>query len=148
MRKATNTAGPTPGLSASPCATSPAREKIPTPMMPPTPIAVSCHSPRLLARAPAPLSFSISSIWSTGMRRNTDCRVGVLISPLPRLRAQKPVGPRQVPGEVVRELPEAAGEARGPVAGDRRCGFDDGTIAVGVARGPDDRRLHELLRTS
>ena len=62
MRKAISTAGPTPGLSASPCATSPAREKIPTPMMPPTPIAVSCHSPRLLVSAPAPLSFSISSI--------------------------------------------------------------------------------------
>ena len=40
------------GCRRSPCATSPAREKMPTPMMPPTPIAVSCHKPRLLVSSP------------------------------------------------------------------------------------------------
>src|SRR3712207_3202377 len=92
-----STAGPTPGLSASPWATRPASEKIPTPMMPPTPIAVSCQSPRLLVSTPAPLSFSTSSMRSTGIRRQIDPCVDTMVSLLPSASRVRRRPPRPVP---------------------------------------------------
>jgi hypothetical protein len=52
-------------------ATAPAREKIPAPMMPPTPIAVSCQSPSVRSSPPLP-SGSMSSM---GLRRRNAERV-------------------------------------------------------------------------
>ncbi|CAM5736285.1 hypothetical protein STENM223S_11529 [Streptomyces tendae] len=57
------TAGP-----AVPLATVPASVKMPAPMMPPTPIAVSCHSPSERTRPPP---LSVSSMCSMGLRRRT-----------------------------------------------------------------------------
>ncbi|MDQ0717903.1 hypothetical protein QFZ55_007355 [Streptomyces luteogriseus] len=49
-----STAGP-----AVPLATVPASVKMPAPMMPPTPMAVSCHSPSdRSSRPPSPVSVS------------------------------------------------------------------------------------------
>src|SRR3954471_1379586 len=69
IRKEMSTAGPTGGGSGPPLATSPASVKMPMPMIPPTPIAVNCHRPRLLDRWLSPLSSTISVI---GLRRRMD----------------------------------------------------------------------------
>ena len=50
-------------------ATAPASEKIPAPMMPPMPMAVSCHRPSV--RSSPPPSDSMSSI---GLRRRNAAR--------------------------------------------------------------------------
>ena len=63
-RNERSTAGP-----AVSWATVPASEKMPAPMMPPTPMAVSDHSPRERFRPPSPDS---SSIWSIGLRRRIE----------------------------------------------------------------------------
>lgn len=64
-----STAGPAPGVPWLPAATNPAREKMPTPMMPPTPIAVSCHRPSDLK---SPLFLLSASMSSMGLRRMMD----------------------------------------------------------------------------
>ncbi len=63
IRNDTSTAGP-----AVPLATVPASVKMPAPMMPPTPIAVSCHSPSDLSSR-GPSAISVSSMCSMGLRR-------------------------------------------------------------------------------
>jgi hypothetical protein len=59
-----STAGPAVSL-----ATCPASEKMPAPMIPPTPIAVSWRSVSVLLRPVPPASGPVS-ISSTGLRRN------------------------------------------------------------------------------
>ena len=61
MRNEKTTAGPTPLPSSAPLATLPAREKMPAPMIPPMPMAVSCHRPSARVR-PSPSGRSVGDL--------------------------------------------------------------------------------------
>src|SRR3954447_11178409 len=85
IRNEKSTPGPADSL-----ATAPAREKIPAPMMPPIPMAVSCHRPSVRCR-PSPPSDSMSSI---GFRRRNAARTPDSDKPPPpRDRAGRPSAP-------------------------------------------------------
>jgi hypothetical protein len=63
-RKEMTTAGPAVSF-----ATAPAREKMPAPMMPPTPIAVSCQSPSVRSRPFSGLGLDLVDGFAPQERR-------------------------------------------------------------------------------